>query len=161
MGTDPGRHHHVHRFNHAHFGVGTDRERLGHLLRLVSVSIWYRRGWGISHDGYLWYGKRGWLGQSLNQGRSSPSRTQSHQCLFDARMGSILQSGPLDSSPILLSPRKWKSTVLGPSDPMDISYLLCNPRGWNSLARLLPNLQDEISEQAAGCCEKEEQGHRV
>jgi hypothetical protein len=46
--------------------TNTINRRLGYLLRLVIVLLRYRCRWRVSHDCYLWYGKRCRLRQGFH-----------------------------------------------------------------------------------------------
>lgn len=143
MGSDPRCDNHVPRADHADICMGSDPKRMGHLLRLVPLLLRNRRRGRISNDGDKRDGKRRWVRENLHERGPSPSGPQSDERLPDARLGPILQPGPLDSPPTLLSSWEWEPTLLGPGHSMDLSHLLCHSSTWNPLARLLPNIQDE------------------
>ncbi len=141
MGSYPGCHYHVCRSSHADRVVGNLLEWVDHLLRVVSVLLWYRSRWGIPHDCHSCDGKCNWLRSGFNQGRSPAPGPQGHFRILDARLGAILQPSHLDRPSPHLSPQRI-TTILRGFRAVDFPSLLRHPSRWHPLVGLLPLVQD-------------------
>ena len=118
MGLNPRRSDHVPRSDHAYCLMGCDTKRVGHLLRLESVLLRYRCRRRISHDCNIRYGECGRIRQDQHERRPSAPWTKGHECLLDARMGTIFQPDCFDPPSHHLP--SWKVSL----DPARISCTL-------------------------------------